>query len=215
MHLHLPDPSEENEPFQPGSQPPITDSERMIRLAFGASVRQGYELLFRRYYKVMCSQAVRFVYSREVAQDIVSEVFLNFWKNRVHESITTSYRAYLFTAVRNRSYNQLQEEFRRDSLLGKPAEPTEADMLHDNDPQQQLQLTELYARIEAEIKSLPAQCQRVFLLSRFEGMKQREIAHELQISTKTVESHINKALTHLKKVFGLLTGLFLIWIQGN
>lgn len=215
MPLHLTDKSEDDGPFQRGSQPLVTDSERMIQLAFQSSIRQGYELLFRRYYKVMCSQVVRFVYSREVAQDIVSEVFLNFWKNRVHESITTSYRAYLFTAVRNRAYNHLQEEFRRDSLLGKPTEPTENDMLYDNDPQQQLQLTELYARIEAEIKSLPPQCQRVFLLSRFEGMKQLEIAEELQISTKTVESHINKALTHLKKVPGLLTGLLLFWIQGN
>lgn len=210
MSTPTPTPSDEplrSHPFNLGSEEPLfptTDTEWAIRRAFETSTRTGYELLFRRYYRPLCSQAVRFVYSKESAQDIVSDVFLNFWKNRVHEHITTSYRAYLFTSVRNRVYNHLQDEFRKESLLGLPTDQTD-EALTDEDPQQILQYTDLYNRLEEEIRALPPQCQRVFVLSRFEGKKGREIADELQISPKTVEAHMLRALSHLRKA--LLTGL--------
>lgn len=194
-----------NSADESGGQSPLsTDTEWVIRQGFLTSVRTGYELLFRRYYRPLCSQAVRFVYSKEIAQDIVSEVFLNFWKNEVHNHITTSYRAYLFTAVRNRVYNHLQDEFRKESLLGTPTDQSDDALTYD-DPQQMLQYTDLYNRLVEEVRSLPPQCQRVFILSRFEGKKGREIADELQISLKTVEAHLFRALSHLRKV--LLTGL--------
>lgn len=196
--------------FQPPSGGVVTDSEYLIQQAFKADVEQGYELLFRRYHKVLCNQAVRFTHSRVAAEDIVADVFMGFWKNKVHEHITTSYRAYLYRAVRNRVYNHLHDEFRRDSLLGKAVDLTAADQVADDDPQCILQFAELSQRLEAEIKQLPPQCQRVFVLSRFEGRKQREIADELQISLKAVEAHVHRALTQLKKVLdaGLLIGVF-------
>lgn len=178
----------------------VTDSEYLIQQAFKADVERGYELLFRRYHNVLCNQAVRFTHSRIVAEDIVADVFMGFWKNKVHEHITTSYRAYLYRAVRNRAYNHLQDEFRRDNLLGKSVDLTAADQITDEDPQRILQFAELSQRLETEIKRLPPQCQRVFVLSRFEGRRQREIADELQISLKGVEAHIRRALTQLKKV---------------
>jgi len=196
--------------FQQATGGVVTDSEYLIQQAFKADVEQGYELLFRRYHKVLCNQAVRFTHSRVAAEDIVADVFMGFWKNKVHEHITTSYRAYLYRAVRNRVYNHLQDEFRRDNLLGRSVDLTAADQVTDEDPQRILQFAEFSQRLEAEIKQLPPQCQRVFVLSRFEGRKQREIADELQISLKAVEAHIHRALTQLKKVLdaGLLIGVF-------
>lgn len=188
----------------------VTDSEYLIRQAFKVDVERGYELLFRRYHKVLCNRAVRLTYSRDAAEDIVADVFMGFWKNKVHEHITSSYRAYLYRAVRNRVYNYLQDEFQRDNLLGKPVDLTAADQITHEDPQDIIQFAELSQRFEAEIKGLPPQCQRVFMLSRFEGRKQREIADELQISLKAVEAYIHRALTQLKKVLdaAILTGVF-------
>lgn len=208
----MPTPSTAHEPSRPHpfnsvNEDPFvqtSDTEWAIRCAFENSTRTGYELLFRRYYRPLCSHAVRFVYSKEIAQDIVSEVFLNFWKNRVHEHITTTYRAYLFTAVRNRVYNHLQEEFRRSDLLGTRTEQPD-DAFTDEDPQLLLQYTDLFNRLQEEVRALPPQCQRVFVLSRFEGRKHREIAEELQISPKTVEAHLLRALSQLRKV--LLAGV--------
>ncbi|MBO9639228.1 MAG: sigma-70 family RNA polymerase sigma factor, partial [Siphonobacter aquaeclarae] len=82
--------------------------------------------------------------------------------------------------------------------------------LTDDDPQRILQFTELAVQLENGIRSLPPQCQRVFLMSRFEGRKHREIAEELQLSIKTVEAHLQKALVHLRKIVqnGLVVMLF-------
>lgn len=191
---------------QPG--PLVTDTEYLIRQAFTQDVRQGYEALFRRYYPSLCSHAVRFVYSREVAEDIVSDVLLSFWKNQAHTHVTTSFRAYLFTAVRNRSYNYLQDEWPRERATDSLPEDVELTRTND-DPHQVLQLTELYNRINDEVCRLSPQCQRVFMLSRFEGRKHREIAEELAISPKTVETHLLKALAHMRRAL-----LALLWVAN-
>jgi RNA polymerase sigma-70 factor (ECF subfamily) len=208
---HNLNPTDPTTPFLSREEGAVVDSEYLIRQAFAIDTRRGYEFLFRRYYKVLCNQAVRFTYARDVAEDIVADVFMGFWKNKVHEHITTSYRAYLYRAVRNRVYNHLQNEFRRDNQLGKPVDLDTVTEVFSEDPQSIIQCTELYQRLEREIKLLPPQCQRVFVLSRFDGKKQREIADELQISLKAVEGHIQRALLQLRRVVHV--GL-LVWLTN-
>lgn len=176
----------------------ILDSEVFIRHAFKDNPRKGYEQLFRRYYRALCSHAVRFVYSKEVAEDLVGDVFLVLWKNKIHEQINTSFRAYLYAAVRNRAFNYLQWEFKKVADIDTIPENDLNRVLEDT-PQTILQHDELFQKIENSITALPPQCQRVFLMSRFENKKNREIANELEIATKTVEAHIMKALTHMRK----------------
>ncbi|MFT4031768.1 MAG: RNA polymerase sigma-70 factor [Siphonobacter sp.] len=186
----------------------VADSELFIRQAFLKDNRKGYELLFRRYYKVLCSHAVRYVYSREVAEDLVSEVFLTFWRNQSFETITSTYRAYLFSAVRKRAISHLQEEFKHHTTdLQEDSSHTE------DDPQLILQYTELAHQLENGIRALPPQCQRVFLMSRFEGKKHREIADELQINQKTVEAHLHKALNYLRRI--AQNGFLLVFLWLN
>jgi len=170
----------------------LMDNETFIRIMLKDDPEKGFAVLFKKYYGPLCSHATRFVYSKEIAQDIVSEVFLNFWNKRLFESVASTFRAYLYTAVRNSAYNQLKQEF-GDRLATTP-EPVE-----DVDPQSILLLSELMTKIERTIETFPPQCQKVFLLSRYEGRKNREIADELQIRPKTVEAHMMKALSILKK----------------
>ena len=206
MAEYLPDHPEPSHPFRRTEpEPAVIDSEFLIRQAFNEDARRGYELLFRRYYRTLCSQAVRFVHSRTIAEDLVSEVFFSFWKNQVHLQITTSYQAYLFSAVRKRAYTHLRQEFQRDSIMADD-ETSGLDDVVALDPEQLLQYTELYQRIEETVRMLPPQCQRVFVMSRFEGKKHREIADELQISPKTIEAHLSKALSQLRQTLRL--GLF-------
>lgn len=193
--------NDQSEPYglrRTDAEPIVKDSELFIRQAFFADVRTGYQALFQRYYQPLCSHAARFVYTREVAEDIVGDVFLNFWKNQIHTQINTSYRAYLFTSVRNRSYNYVQENYQKSSLTEPLMEDADVS-LPNEDPHHLLQLTELYNRLNEAVHTLSPQCQRVFILSRFEGKKHREIADELNISTKTIETHLLKALAHLRK----------------
>ncbi|GAB3956162.1 hypothetical protein GCM10028805_45150 [Spirosoma harenae] len=212
MAENVPDKPDPTHPFRPSDAEPIVlDAEFLIRQAFHENARRGYELLFRRYYRTLCSQAVRFVHSRTIAEDLVSEVFFSFWKNQVHQHIATTYQAYLYAAVRKRAYTYLRQEFQQESIPSE-IDPERADADVALDPEQLLQYTELYQRIEETVRSLPPQCQRVFVMSRFEGKKHREIAEELQISPKTIEAHLSRALSQLRLT--LKAGLF-CWLTAT
>lgn len=171
------------------------DSEWMIRNGFERSPKHGFELLFKRYHKVLCSHAARFVYSEAVAQDIVSEVFCKLWKSRSYENITSSYRFYLFRSVRNEAYNYIRLEF-------QPMEQLEAAASHVSGnsqlPDMITQYEEILHHVERLVQNLPPQCRKIFLMSRFEEKKYQEIADELGISIKTVEVHISRALLSLR-----------------
>lgn len=174
----------------------IRDSELFIQNAFAQSPRQGCELLFRRFHRVLCSHAVRYVYSKELAEDIVSEVFCKFWKNKSYESVTSSYRYYLFRSVRNESLNYLRQRF----LLNEGIEAAEAQPASPElNPIHVTQFEEVAARVEQLVEQLPPQCRRVFILNRFEGLKYREVADELGMSIKTVETHMSKALAVMRE----------------
>ncbi|WP_246859426.1 RNA polymerase sigma-70 factor [Spirosoma sp. KCTC 42546] len=172
------------------------DSELFIRRTFNESPQKGCELLFRRYHQALCSHAVRYVYSKETAEDLVSDVFCKFWKTKAYESVTSSYRYYLFRSVRNEAYNYLRLEFQQ---LDDLETANVQESAFGQRPDQIIQFEEVLHRVEAMVESLPPQCRKVFLLSRFEGKKYQDIATELGLSIKTVEVHIGKALSTVRK----------------
>jgi RNA polymerase sigma-70 factor (family 1) len=172
------------------------DAELFLKAAFEQDARKGLELLFRKYHAPLCSHAVRFVYSRQVAEDLVSEVFFQFYKTEAYRHISTSFTSYLFRSVRNEAFTYLRREFGRTSPLDSTYE-------NQHDPQAlspdaEVHYNSLFLKVNESIAQLPTQCQRVFLLSRFENKKYHEIADELRISPKTVEVHISKALRYLR-----------------
>lgn len=175
----------------------IVDEEIMIKRVFDKDPRQGCEILFQKYYKVLCSHAIRLVYCREVAEDIVSEIFCRFWTDQTYNVINTSYRAYLFKAVRFSAYNYIKWE------LSKKRNETDFEIALENirsfDAGETLLFDELSTEISTIIENLPTQCKRVFMLSRFENKKYAEIAATLNISVKMVEAHVSKALQILRE----------------
>lgn len=174
-----------------------TDKEFFIRQAYEQEPGKGFELLFRQYYTPLCSHAVKYVYTKEVAEDLVAEVFLTFWKKELYRSITSSYRAYLFTAVRHNCFTYLRWEFDK----GKSEDVEKWDISSSTSlPDGIMEYDELSLSIERTINHLPPQCQRVFLMSRFEGKSYAEIAEKLNVSRKAVEAHITRALGELRKV---------------
>lgn len=176
----------------------LPDDELMIRRAFENDPYQGCDLLFRRYYEPLCSHAVRFVYSKMLAEDIVADLFQVFWQKRLFERITFSYRAYLYQAIRQNCLLYLQREAGHtvSQELLSDAEQLRLTTL----PSEQTQFDELSGQIDAVINAFSPAVRQVFLLSRFEGRKNQEIADELKISLKTVEAHMTKALAQFRKV---------------
>lgn len=175
--------------------PMMLDDEYLIRKAFSQDPQKGCELLFRKYYTNLCNHAIRFVHSGEVAEDIVSEVFAAFWQGRTFELITTSYRAYLYKSVRNRSYNYLKWDLNRTSPMEGITTPFAA---HALNPCEALLYSELHQQVERIVQDMPPQCRKAYLLKRVEGKSLEEIAAELQITPKSVEALITRAIARLR-----------------
>lgn len=173
------------------------EKEFFIKQAFREDPVIGYELLFRQYYGVLCSHAVRFVYTKEVAEDLVSDIFYSFWEKESYRTVTVSFRAYLFEAVRHRCYNYLKWEFRRENNEELQNYDIASVSLQ---PHEIMEFDELCMRIEQTMASLPPQCRKVFLMHRFEERSYPEIARSLKVSIKAVEAHISKALAIFRKV---------------
>ena len=183
------------------------DKEFFIRATLATDSVKGYELLYINYYAPLCSHAVRFVYNKAVAEDIVADVFLNLWNTKLHETIAISFRAYLFAAVRNKCLTYLKWEFDKNSTEDLSEDSISTALL----PDRIMEFDELYLHIEKTIDQFPPQCQRVFLMSRFEGKSYKEIAVGLGISSKAVEAHVSKGLHLLRKALG---DLLMLTVMG-
>jgi RNA polymerase sigma-70 factor (family 1) len=169
------------------------DDELLIRRAFAIDAHTGCDLLFRRYYQPLCSHAARYVYSKPIAEDIVADLFQVFWQKKVYERIDYSYRAYLYQSVRQNCLLYLQREA---GLTVSTEQLSASDVLvGTSSPTDAIQFDELAERIDTVIRALSPSVRKVFLLSRFEELRNQDIANELSISIKTVEAHLTKALS--------------------
>ena len=168
----------------------VKDDELFIRKNLEENPRLGVELLYKRYYQPMCTHAVKFVGAREVAEDLVSEIFFDFFSQNKFLEITTSYRLYLFRTVRNRAYNYLRWDLSRKAEL---VEVAQKPILHEQQPDQISQYEELYHDVEEAVNRLPLERRRIYLMRKFDGMKYQEIADELHLSIKTVDVQLNRA----------------------
>ncbi len=173
----------------------VISQEEFLRKLFEQDPQKGCEHLFRCYYANLCNHAIRFVYAKDIAEEIVAEVFANFWQNRVFERITVSYQAYLYKAVRYRAYNYLKFELNRSADLESISDLSESSM----PPDAQLHYNELAHKVENLIQELPPQSRKAFQLNRIEGKKYAEIAEELEISVSAVERLISRALAKLRQ----------------
>jgi RNA polymerase sigma-70 factor (family 1) len=204
-----PFPKPGNERFVEQSGP--LDKELFIRQTFADDPKKGIELLFREYYVPLCSHAVRYVYSKEIARDLVSDIFCNFFQKQHYKRVQTSYRAYLYSCVRNDSLKFIQRGS-HSKTEDTADDPEDAIWTCVQTPEEILSFEELYNKIETVIKELSPQSRKVFVMSRYEGKKYLEISHELDISLKTVEAHMSKALSTLRKALRV-DGLSLLLVS--
>jgi RNA polymerase sigma-70 factor (ECF subfamily) len=174
------------------------------------------DALFRRYYKPLRAYAFRFVNDWIAAEDIVQDVFFELWTRRDSIRFNEAVSSYLFKAVYSRSINFIKSNLQNNNCsLNERNECNILDQYiedHMQNQERSLLLDELEAEIKDFVESLPAQCQKIFILSRNYHLKNHEIANQLSISVKAVEKQITKALSELKlhlRKKGLLFFLFL------
>jgi RNA polymerase sigma-70 factor (ECF subfamily) len=167
------------------------------------------ETLFKQYYGLLCRTAVRFTKNTEAAEDLVQEVFCKIWQNRDVLEVTTSYKAYLVRSVTNQSLNYLEKQKRL--VLTEDTSPYE-EAFSANTTMDLLEGSEMEVKVQQALAMLPPQCRLVFEMSRFEELTYKEIAESLQISPKTVENQMGKALRILRE--RLLSLLLLAFLFG-
>lgn len=156
----------------------------------------AFEQLFKAYFKVLSVYAKKYLNDLDLAQDIVQEVFVKFYERRNELEIHSSLKALLYQSVRNRCLDQLRSQQTHSSHHEQILTLNRGNDIDDADFMEQ---TELEERIYHAVDTLPEQCQVIFKMSRFEGKRNQEIADELQLSKRTVETQISNALKRLRK----------------
>jgi RNA polymerase sigma-70 factor (ECF subfamily) len=162
-------------------------------------IRKGdiaaFEALFHQYYNGLCGYSESLLGLKEVAEEVVQDVFFNIWKNRETLLIKFSLQSYLYRSAYNNSMMYLRK-MRREIFMDDLSRPET--MIDDPDPSQILQLDEVSSLITRTLDGLPQRTREIFRLNRQEGLKYREIAIKLSISEKTVEANMGKALKALR-----------------
>jgi RNA polymerase sigma-70 factor (family 1) len=156
----------------------------------------AFEKIFKRTYKSLCALSTGMVKKHDLAEEIVDDVFCSVWKNRKKIQITASFHSYLLAAVRNKSYDWLRKlRHEKITLLENAATVACGQSIaHET-----LIYEELHEQVEAAIQGLPKQCRMIFLMSRDQDLKYKEIAEILNISIKTVDTQMGRAFKYLRK----------------
>jgi RNA polymerase sigma-70 factor, ECF subfamily len=174
--------------------PGRTDSEWV------AAVRAGdpaaFEALFHTYHAPLCTFAHRYLGARDLAEEIVQEVFLFVWERRETWDVRTSVSSYLFTAVRNAALSYLRHER---VVRRREPEVRELHQVRPASPEREALDAEISAAVRQAVSRLPARCRLVFTLNREQGLTYAEVAEVLGISPRTVEVQIGRALKSLRR----------------
>lgn len=153
---------------------------------------KGFKNLFQTYYASLCQLAWRFVQDEQVAEDMVQEVFVKLWEHRNQIEISVSIKAYLYKSVVNRALGEVNRI--------KPNKLSETlEVEHSDQTDALIQQTELAAQLQQAIYTLPEQCRAAFILCKEENLSYKEAAEMLNISEKTVENQMGKALKLLRE----------------
>ncbi|CAM4241225.1 RNA polymerase sigma factor [Zobellia roscoffensis] len=171
---------------------------------------KAYMFLLDTYHRQLNAYAITLTHNQSTAQDIVQNVFLKTWKSRKKLNPELSIRSFLYKCVYNEFLNHYQKNKAVVLLQAKYIEYAH-EVVEETDNNA---LTKMIEIVNREIQKLPPKCQKVFILSKREGLTNNEIADYLDISIKTVEAQITKAFRILKKKLGAKYETILIVIFG-
>ncbi|MDR2413414.1 MAG: RNA polymerase sigma-70 factor [Odoribacteraceae bacterium] len=163
------------------------------------------EGLFRLYYNPLCNYCRGITGEREVAEDIVQDVFAYLWDHRDSIDMTVSIKAYLYAAVRNGALKFLRKQATEQAHSPRLTEFI-AYLQELKSPEQEHLIIE---KIRQALDELPGQCRAIFLMNCLEEKKYKEIAVELGISVNTVKTQLSRAYASIRKKVGIKGSLLL------
>lgn len=161
---------------------------------------EAYGHLFKQYHRELCNYIAAISGDMRIPEDIVQQAFIKLWSNREKLFIQeNSLKKYLFKIAYNLFLDSKRKEKKEFQLLESLKQEAYLGLMETDTSL----FEERLKKVEAEIENLPEQCKMVFILSKKEGLKYKEISEKLHISIKTVEVHMAKALKRLKAQLSL------------
>ncbi len=160
--------------------------------------QRSFEELFRLFYERLLNFCMRYTMAREIAEELVSDALFTIWEKRKDLSHVQNMETYLFVMVKNKSINYTKQfsNYRYVYL----EESGGHELININDPGKELERRELMLKMDKAIEKLPRQCKIIFSLVKEEGLKYKDVAQILDISPRTVETQLVRALKKLDKV---------------
>jgi len=155
----------------------------------------AFEKIFKMYFRNLHAFAYTFMKDDDIAEEIVQNVFFRIWEKKDQLQIDDSLKAYLYRSVHNESLNHIKHLKVKNSFQLQYSDHMESSNPDASGP---LMASELENDIQKAINELPQQCRTIFQMSRFEQLKYQQIADQLNISIKTVENQMGKALRVLR-----------------
>ena len=163
--------------------------------------QRSFEDLYRLFFARLFNFALLYVHKREIAEEVVNDVMIKIWSRQQTLMQIQNLETYLFTAVRNQALNYLSKYSGYHMALDPDAE--QAAIINLNDPEKELEWKEIHFRLNQVIDALPEQCRTVFKLIKEEGFRYKQVAEILNISPRTVETQLFRAIKKLDKVIAL------------
>ena len=181
----------------------IEEKELIIRLKNGD--KDAFTRIYEQYWKHLFGVAAHKIKDLSEAEEVVQDIFTDLWNRRETLELTSSLSAYLFVCVK---YQVIKILAKRNHQLRYRNYFKGQDIQSDLSTEHWLRFEELRHQLANETEKLPQKCRLVFQLSREHGYSQAQIARELGISEKTVESHLTKALKNLRSSLGQFFSFF-------
>lgn len=174
----------------------LNDIELINSLKRGDS--KGYQYLVSSYHIKLCVYAKSLTNDSDLAEDIVQNVFMSIWKNRSKLKEEFAVKSYLYKSV----YNEFIDQYRKKKAVFTLEKKYIEALTYIVEEEDEKSLEKLMNIVRKEIDKLPPKCKQTFLLSKEEGLTNVEIAEYLNVTIKSVEAHITKAFSILRKSIG-------------
>jgi len=174
------------------------DTLKLWKLICNNDDENAFELFFHVLNNSLIKFCVLYVHQREIAEEIVSDVFVKCWLNRKNLTEIQNPETYLFVAVKNQSLNHIKKY--STIHVVQIEETNTVEFVNTYNPQKEIENKELIFRMDQAIAGLPQQCRIVFRLIKEDGMKYKEVAEILNISPRTVQTQLFRAIKKLSVV---------------
>jgi len=181
------------------------DSDSFLLSQMRLGKEEAFDFIFRKYYKILVIQSIRFVHDQDSAQSLVQDSFVRFWEKRHELANVGNLQSYLLFMVRNRCIDHLREQKRSNQVIIT----NQAD-IPETDTEEKIDAKDLGTQLWLSVARLPDRCRIAFEYSRIDELTYEQIANKMGISHKAVEALVSRALKVLRANLVDFLGILLI-----